>query len=138
MIASRSAKYWYSVATGTFARAATAPVVSASKSSRTTICSAASRIPSTRSRLRRLTGMRRGWEEVALDGIAEAQYNMNLTHIQVCSIPLVDQSARTVPVDAPWEAPNAAVWDGQALQTWPDAVKAHARGFASSRLASLS
>jgi hypothetical protein len=82
--------------------------------------------------------MRRGWEEVALDGIAEAQYNMNLTHIQVCSIPLLDQLSRTVPVDAPWEAPNAAVWDGQTLETWLDAVKAHARGFASSRLTSLS
>jgi len=30
----------------------------------------------------------------------------------------LDQMSRTVPVAAPWRAPNAAEWDGQTLQTW--------------------
>ncbi|HEV3230580.1 MAG TPA: flavin monoamine oxidase family protein [Solirubrobacteraceae bacterium] len=29
-----------------------------------------------------------------------------------------DQMSTTVPVDAPWTAPNAAVWDQQTLDTW--------------------
>ncbi len=30
----------------------------------------------------------------------------------------LDQMSRTVPVDAPWKAPNAAQWDGQTLESW--------------------
>jgi monoamine oxidase len=30
----------------------------------------------------------------------------------------LDQMSTTVPVDAPWQAPNAAAWDGQTLETW--------------------
>jgi monoamine oxidase len=34
----------------------------------------------------------------------------------------LDQMSTTVPVDAPWQAPNAGEWDGQTLETW---IKAH-------------
>jgi monoamine oxidase len=37
------------------------------------------------------------------------------------TIPVLDQMSRTVPVDAPWKASNAAKWDGQTLETWFDA-----------------
>ncbi|MDX6665324.1 MAG: monoamine oxidase [Solirubrobacteraceae bacterium] len=30
----------------------------------------------------------------------------------------LDDMSKTVPIDAPWEAPNAADWDSQTLQTW--------------------
>ncbi len=30
----------------------------------------------------------------------------------------LDQMSTTVPVDAPWEAPNAAQWDSETLDTW--------------------
>ena len=30
----------------------------------------------------------------------------------------LDQMASTVPVDAPWTAPNAALWDAQTVETW--------------------
>jgi monoamine oxidase len=30
----------------------------------------------------------------------------------------LDSMAATVPVDAPWTAPNAAAWDGQTLESW--------------------
>jgi monoamine oxidase len=30
----------------------------------------------------------------------------------------LDQMATTVPLDAPWTAPNATVWDGQTFETW--------------------
>ncbi len=30
----------------------------------------------------------------------------------------LDQMSRSVPVQAPWRAPNAAEWDGQTLETW--------------------
>ena len=33
----------------------------------------------------------------------------------------LDEMSKTVPVDAPWEAPNAAEWDGQTLETWINA-----------------
>jgi monoamine oxidase len=33
----------------------------------------------------------------------------------------LDQMSTQVPVDAPWEASNAASWDGQTLQSWIDA-----------------
>jgi len=36
-------------------------------------------------------------------------------------IPKLDSMARTVPVDAPWQAPQAAAWDGQTLETWINA-----------------
>ncbi len=35
-------------------------------------------------------------------------------------IPELDQMSRSVPVDAPWSAANAAAWDGQTLETWID------------------
>lgn len=30
----------------------------------------------------------------------------------------LEQMAATVPLDAPWRAPNAGVWDGQTFETW--------------------
>jgi monoamine oxidase len=36
-------------------------------------------------------------------------------------IPKLDGMARTVPVDAPWQAPQAAAWDGQTLESWINA-----------------
>lgn len=33
----------------------------------------------------------------------------------------LDNMSKTVPVDAPWEAPNAADWDSQTLQSWINA-----------------
>jgi monoamine oxidase len=30
----------------------------------------------------------------------------------------LDQMSKSVPVDAPWKAPNAAEWDGQTLESW--------------------
>jgi monoamine oxidase len=35
-------------------------------------------------------------------------------------IPELDQMSRTGPVDAPWKAPDAALWDGMTLETWID------------------
>src|SRR4051812_27745058 len=37
-------------------------------------------------------------------------------------IALLDQMSTSVPVDAPWTAPNAAEWDGQTLESW---LKSH-------------
>src|SRR3954469_11143190 len=34
------------------------------------------------------------------------------------AITLLDQMSASVPVDAPWKAPNAAEWDGQTLESW--------------------
>jgi monoamine oxidase len=34
------------------------------------------------------------------------------------AISQLDQMSTTVPVDAPWQAPNAGEWDGQTLETW--------------------
>jgi monoamine oxidase len=39
----------------------------------------------------------------------------------------MDQMATTVPVDAPWQAANAASWDGQTLETWIKANSATPR-----------
>ncbi|MGN6473939.1 MAG: flavin monoamine oxidase family protein [Mycobacteriales bacterium] len=36
----------------------------------------------------------------------------------VAVIPLIDQLATTIPVDKPWEAPNAAQYDRETLDTW--------------------
>ncbi|HEY2769704.1 MAG TPA: FAD-dependent oxidoreductase, partial [Solirubrobacteraceae bacterium] len=36
----------------------------------------------------------------------------------VTAIPDLDNMSKSVPVDAPWTAPNAAEWDGQTLETW--------------------
>jgi monoamine oxidase len=33
-------------------------------------------------------------------------------------IPRLDQMSTEVPLDAPWNAPNAAKWDGQTFETW--------------------
>jgi monoamine oxidase len=33
-------------------------------------------------------------------------------------LPEIDKMARTVPVDAPWTAPNAAAWDAMTVSTW--------------------
>jgi monoamine oxidase len=33
-------------------------------------------------------------------------------------VSLLDQMSTSVPVDAPWQASNAAAWDGQTLETW--------------------
>jgi monoamine oxidase len=38
----------------------------------------------------------------------------------VTAIQQLDQMSTTVPVEAPWTAPNAASWDSQTLQTWMD------------------
>ncbi len=35
----------------------------------------------------------------------------------------LDEMSKSVPVDAPWQAPNAKLWDGQTLETW---IKANA------------
>jgi monoamine oxidase len=34
------------------------------------------------------------------------------------TLPQVDQMARTVPLDAPWTAPNALAWDSMTVDTW--------------------
>ena len=34
------------------------------------------------------------------------------------TVALLDDMSTNVPVDAPWEAPNALEWDGQTLETW--------------------
>jgi monoamine oxidase len=36
----------------------------------------------------------------------------------VSAVLQLDQMSTSVPVDAPWKAPNAAEWDGQTLETW--------------------
>jgi monoamine oxidase len=33
-------------------------------------------------------------------------------------IPALDQMAKTIPIAAPWTAPQAAAWDGQTLESW--------------------
>src|SRR4051812_30687682 len=38
------------------------------------------------------------------------------------AVTLLDQMSTSVPVDAPWTAPNAAEWDGQTLESW---LKSH-------------
>ena len=35
-------------------------------------------------------------------------------------VPALDQMSTTVPVNAPWTAPNAAAWDGTTLESWID------------------
>ena len=37
----------------------------------------------------------------------------------------VDQQASTVPLDAPWKAPNAATWDAMTAQTWSEQNLSH-------------
>jgi monoamine oxidase len=34
------------------------------------------------------------------------------------TLPAIDNMANTVPLDAPWEAPNAVEWDSMTAQTW--------------------
>ena len=34
------------------------------------------------------------------------------------TLPQIDQMARTVPLDAPWTAPNALAWDSMTVDTW--------------------
>jgi monoamine oxidase len=36
----------------------------------------------------------------------------------VVVLPQIDQMAQTVPLDAPWTAPNAAAWDSMTADTW--------------------
>jgi monoamine oxidase len=36
----------------------------------------------------------------------------------VVTIPLLESMARTVPLDAPYDAPNAREWDGMTVETW--------------------
>jgi monoamine oxidase len=36
------------------------------------------------------------------------------------TLPQLDNMAKTVPLDAPWTAPNAAAWDGMTVETWSE------------------
>jgi monoamine oxidase len=36
------------------------------------------------------------------------------------TLPKIDQMAQTVPLDAPWTAPNARAWDSMTAQTWAE------------------
>jgi len=36
------------------------------------------------------------------------------------TLPQIDSMAKTVPLEAPWRAPNAAAWDSITAQTWAD------------------
>jgi monoamine oxidase len=38
----------------------------------------------------------------------------------------IDQQAATVPLDAPWKAPNAAAWDSLTAETWSEQNLSHA------------
>lgn len=38
----------------------------------------------------------------------------------VVTIPMLDQMAQTVPLDAPYTAPNARTWDSMTVQTWAE------------------
>ena len=38
----------------------------------------------------------------------------------IVNVEKLDQMSKTVPVDAPWQAPNAAVWEGYTLDRWVD------------------
>jgi hypothetical protein len=44
----------------------------------------------------------------------------------------VDELSKSVPVDAPWRAPNAAAWDGQTFETWLNDNASATRASASS------
>ena len=37
------------------------------------------------------------------------------------TLPAIDSMAKTVPLDAPYDAPNAAEWDGMTVETWAKA-----------------
>jgi monoamine oxidase len=47
----------------------------------------------------------------ASDPVAEVQ-------LGAVTIPMIDKMAQTVPLDAPWTAPNAEEWDGMTVETW--------------------
>ena len=42
--------------------------------------------------------------------------------------PAIDQMANTIPLDAPWQAPNAQEWDSMTAETWSEQNIATARG----------
>ncbi len=44
------------------------------------------------------------------------------------TLPKIDQMARTVPLDAPYAAPNAAEWDSMTAQTWAEQNIARTEG----------
>ena len=51
-----------------------------------------------------------------------------VVQLGVVTIPQIDQMAKTVPVDAPWTAPNASAWDQMTAQTWADQNISSAKG----------
>jgi monoamine oxidase len=44
------------------------------------------------------------------------------------TLPAIDSMAKTVPLDAPYDAPKAAEWDGMTVETWAKANIASAEG----------
>jgi monoamine oxidase len=52
-------------------------------------------------------------------------------HDFMTAVTMLDQLAKEVPADAPWEAPRAAEWDNQTMASWTDAnVKTNGVRFA--------
>jgi monoamine oxidase len=50
--------------------------------------------------------------------IPPATNPLSVVQLGTLTLPAIDRMAKTVPVDAPWTAPNAAAWDGMTVQTW--------------------
>jgi monoamine oxidase len=64
-------------------------------------------------------GQRFEWSDTGPTGTAPDDPSI-LAELAV-TVQNLDQMSTTVPVDAPWQAPNAAEWDGQTLETWINA-----------------
>jgi monoamine oxidase len=62
------------------------------------------------------SGQRTEWSDSGPTGTAPP--DPAITPDLATVVTQLDQMSTTVPVDAPWEAPNAATWDGQTLETW--------------------
>jgi monoamine oxidase len=43
-----------------------------------------------------------------------------LVQLGTVTLPEIDQMAQTVPLDAPWTAPNAEQWDSMTVETWAE------------------
>jgi monoamine oxidase len=63
-----------------------------------------------------IDGSRGTWSDTGPTGTAPLEPTI-LPELTV-TVAQLDQMSTSVPVDAPWTAPNAAEWDGQTLETW--------------------